>query len=87
MYLTINTPSNVVEGQSVKLMFGGGEGPYTVRVLPGNNPGGEPLTEFPATDNTSTEWAVDLPAGTSVGLTVTDATGAMAQSAPFTINA
>ncbi|MFD7340243.1 hypothetical protein ACFV98_30275 [Streptomyces violascens] len=73
--LTIDTPVLLVAGQTVTLSFGGGPGPYTVRVLPAGQVSGQALKEFPATNNTSLEWTVDLPANTPVTLSVTDDTG------------
>ncbi|PNE40106.1 MULTISPECIES: hypothetical protein [Streptomyces] len=87
--LTINTPSNVVEGQSLTLSWVGGQGPYSLNVMPGGAPSGSPLKELndgEPIDGESFMWDVDIPANTYVGLTLQDVNGFVAQSAPFVIN-
>ncbi|MER6384092.1 Ser-Thr-rich GPI-anchored membrane family protein [Streptomyces sp. NPDC001118] len=83
---TINTPTNVVVCQPVLITWSGGEAPYSLTILPGSQPGAAPLRDLGQQDGTSYTWTADLPAGTSVGLTLKDSTGQVAQSAPFTIN-
>ncbi|MFD7169091.1 hypothetical protein [Streptomyces violascens] len=84
--ITINTPTNAVVCQPLTLTWSGGEPPYQLKLLPGDQPSGPALRDFGQQDGTTYTWTVDLPPGTSVGLTLQDSTGAIAQSAPFTIN-
>ncbi|KAF5352300.1 hypothetical protein D9758_011925 [Tetrapyrgos nigripes] len=89
--LTINTPPNLLlqvpawlmasllclPGKVVKLP--------TSCVVPGSQSGATPLEDLGQQEGTSFTWNVDIDAGTSVGLELRDSTGALAQSAPVTI--
>ncbi|KAG6827455.1 hypothetical protein H0H92_011723 [Tricholoma furcatifolium] len=55
-------------------------------IEPGNEPSAAALESFSDLTGTSLTWTVNIAAGTSIGLTLTDSTGAIAQSAAFTIN-
>ncbi|KAH7921038.1 hypothetical protein BV22DRAFT_1114618 [Leucogyrophana mollusca] len=83
---TINTPANVVECQPTLLAWSGGTPPYYLSVLPGSSPTAAALENLGELNGTSVTWTVNQPAGTSLGLTLRDSTGATAQSAPFTVN-
>ncbi|KAF8339482.1 hypothetical protein F5887DRAFT_919664 [Amanita rubescens] len=83
---TIDTPSNAVVCQTVLINWRGGMPPYYLSVLPGSQPGGTAIESFPPNLGHSQIWDVDIAAGTQVGLTLRDGTGAFTQSAPFTIN-
>ncbi|MFE4800292.1 hypothetical protein ACFRFL_36020 [Streptomyces sp. NPDC056708] len=85
--LTINTPSNPVVCQPLTITWSGGQAPYQLELLPGNESGAAPLRDFGQQEGTAYTWTVDVPPNTSVGLTLRDSTGATAQSAPFTIQA
>ena len=56
-------------------------------LLPGGQPSATPLVDFGRQNGTSLTWTVNQPAGTSLGLTLRDSTGKVAQSAPFTVTA
>jgi hypothetical protein len=60
----------------------------TVRVLPGGQLSAAPLATLDSqpTSDTSYTWTVNIAAGTSITLTITDSTGATAATAPVTIN-
>ncbi|EGN99258.1 hypothetical protein SERLA73DRAFT_137520 [Serpula lacrymans var. lacrymans S7.3] len=83
---TINTPANVVECQPTLLQWSGGTGPYYLSILPGSSPGSAALEDLGQQSGTSVTWTCNIAAGTSIGLTLRDSTGATAQSAPFTVN-
>ncbi|EJD06593.1 uncharacterized protein FOMMEDRAFT_165350 [Fomitiporia mediterranea MF3/22] len=83
--LHIDTPSNVVQCLPQLLTWGGGTGPWFVSVLPGGQPGAAALIDFGQQSGTQLTWVVNIAAGTSIGLTVRDQTGATAESAPFNI--
>jgi hypothetical protein len=83
---TINTPSNVVECQPSLISWSGGTAPYYLSVLPGASPNGAAIESFPATNSTSLTWTVNIASGTSIGLTLRDTNGDVAQTAPFSIN-
>ncbi|KAI6039905.1 hypothetical protein EDC04DRAFT_2867889 [Pisolithus marmoratus] len=78
---TINTPSNVVECEPTLLTWTGG----TRDILPGSTPNGTPLENLGQQNSTSVTWVCNIQAGTSIGLTLRDSTGAVVQSAPFTV--
>ncbi|KAK4704273.1 hypothetical protein P7C70_g1932, partial [Phenoliferia sp. Uapishka_3] len=84
--LTINTPSSVVECQPTALTFSGGTAPYYITALPGGEVSGTVLKTFPTqTAEGSYTWTVDIAAGTTVTLSLKDATGTIAYSGEFTI--
>ncbi|WP_326844289.1 hypothetical protein OG458_39645 [Streptomyces sp. NBC_01281] len=85
-YLSVNTPTNVIHGEPVTLSWSGGQGPYTLRVVPGGDPSGPALKEFPQVEGSSLEWTVDLPANESYALVVADASGSAAFSGSFTVS-
>uniref|UniRef100_A0A0K3CQP1 Cell wall protein n=1 Tax=Rhodotorula toruloides TaxID=5286 RepID=A0A0K3CQP1_RHOTO len=68
--LLINTPTALFQCQPYLVTWGGGQAPYFVR----------------PTSDTQYTWTVNIPAGTSITLTITDSTGATAATAPVTIN-
>ncbi|KAJ3562673.1 hypothetical protein NP233_g9430 [Leucocoprinus birnbaumii] len=77
--LVINTPVNAVLLSFCSPLNG------VTSVLPGAKPTGTPLENLGTFTGDSFTWNVDIAASTSVGLTLKDSTGAIAQSAPFTI--
>ncbi|WVR03707.1 hypothetical protein IAU60_000702 [Kwoniella sp. DSM 27419] len=86
--LTINTPASVVECQPAQITFSEGTSPYILAVIPGGQVSaaaiatiGDSITSSPVT------WNVNLAAGTSITLKITDATGTIAYSSPLTIQA
>ncbi|WVQ93649.1 hypothetical protein IAU59_000725 [Kwoniella sp. CBS 9459] len=86
--LTINTPASLVECQPASITFAEGTAPYILAVIPGGQVSaaaiatiGDSLTTSPVT------WNVNLAAGTSITLKLTDSTGAIAYSSPLTIQA
>lgn len=84
--LTINTPSNVVVCQPTLIDWSGGTPPYHLSILPGNQPSAPAIEDLGDHYGTSYTWVDDLEPGTSVMLALRDSTGAVAQTAPFTIN-
>ncbi|KAJ3565329.1 hypothetical protein NP233_g7703 [Leucocoprinus birnbaumii] len=76
--LVINTPANAVLLSFCSPL-------NVISVLPGVKPTGTPLENLGTFTGDSFTWNVDIAAGTSIGLTLKDSTGAIAQSAPFTI--
>ncbi|BGP54184.1 hypothetical protein JCM8202_001317 [Rhodotorula sphaerocarpa] len=85
--LIINTPTALYQCQPYLVTWGGGQGPYYVRVLPGGQLSASPIATLdsqPTSDNQFT-WDVNIPAGTSITLTVTDSTGTTASTAPISV--
>ncbi|KAG5353529.1 hypothetical protein C0989_005976 [Termitomyces sp. Mn162] len=80
----INTPTNVVVCQPILLTWTGGTGPYFLVIT--GQPNGQALEDLGMVQSTQFSWTVNIPAGTSIGLTLRDSTGQIAQSAAFTIN-
>ncbi|BGP30405.1 hypothetical protein JCM10296v2_002159 [Rhodotorula toruloides] len=74
--------------QPYLVTWAGGQAPYFVRVLPGGQLSAAPLATLDQqpTSDTQYTWTVNIPAGTSITLTITDSTGATAATAPVTIN-
>lgn len=85
--LQINTPASAVVCEPLLLTWSGGTPPYFLSILPGNQPGASALITFPQTSATSVTWNVDIAAQTSLGLDIRDSSGAIAQSAPFSVQA
>ncbi|KAG2066652.1 hypothetical protein BDR04DRAFT_1106311 [Suillus decipiens] len=85
---TINTPVNVVECQPTLLTWSGGISPYylTVVHLPGATPNGVALENLGQQNGTSVTWICNIASGQSIGLTLRDSSGSIAQTAPFTVN-
>ncbi|EIN04875.1 hypothetical protein PUNSTDRAFT_107721 [Punctularia strigosozonata HHB-11173 SS5] len=81
----INTPTSAVQCQPVLLSWQGGAPPYFLSVLPGGQPSAAALEDLGEQTGTSLTWTVDIAAGTSLGLTLRDSTGALAQSGQFTV--
>ncbi|TFK40370.1 hypothetical protein BDQ12DRAFT_772610 [Crucibulum laeve] len=84
---SINTPIGAVVCQPLLISWIGGTGPYFLSILPGNQPGAAALVDLGRQDGNSVTWTVNVAAGTSLGLTIRDSSGATAQSAAFTPNA
>ncbi|KAF9459582.1 hypothetical protein BDZ94DRAFT_1324652 [Collybia nuda] len=82
----LNTPSNVVVCEPILLTWSGGEAPYFLVVEPANKPNGPALRDLGTQTGTQFTWIVDIAAGTAISLSLRDSTGAILQSAPFTIN-
>lgn len=83
----INTPASLTVCQPTLLSWSGGQAPYFLSVIPGGQASAAALKDFgEQTDNQET-WNVDLPAGTSITLKLTDSTGNTVYSSPVTIGA
>ncbi|KAL5525809.1 hypothetical protein ACEPAG_7146 [Sanghuangporus baumii] len=80
--LQINTPTNIVQCLPQLITWSGGQGPYFV---PGGQPGAAALVDFGQQNGTSLTWVVNIPAGTSIGLTIRDQSGTVANSAPVNV--
>ncbi|KAL5485985.1 hypothetical protein ACEPAI_7029 [Sanghuangporus weigelae] len=87
--LQINTPTNIVQCLPQLITWSGGQGPYFVYnffcVQPGGQPGAAALVDFGQQTGTSLTWVVNIQAGTSIGLTIRDQTGTVANSAPVNV--
>ncbi|KIJ69273.1 hypothetical protein HYDPIDRAFT_185116 [Hydnomerulius pinastri MD-312] len=83
--LVINTPANVVECEPTLITWSGGEAPYFLVVLPAGQPDAAPIENLGEQTGHSLTWVANVAAGTDLGLTLKDSTGAIAQSAPFTV--
>ncbi|KAF5371859.1 hypothetical protein D9615_009566 [Tricholomella constricta] len=78
--LTINTPTNVVQCQPILLTWADGEPPYFLSAIPGGQPSAAAIKTFPNQNGNTFTWNVDLPAGTSITLSLKDNTGVQAYS-------
>ncbi|TDL25807.1 hypothetical protein BD410DRAFT_608433 [Rickenella mellea] len=81
---TIDTPQLAQCGKA-SLSWTGGEGPYDVAVVPGDEPCGDPIVELGDHDGLSTGWTVALKEGTKVMLSVIDKNGDEAWSGEITV--
>ncbi|EAU85391.2 hypothetical protein CC1G_07085 [Coprinopsis cinerea okayama7 len=79
---TVNTPANPVVCRPLLIQWTGGE---ARSVHPGNQPTAAPIVDFGEQEGNSFRWVVNLEPNTSIGITVTDSTGARAQTAPFSV--
>lgn len=83
----INTPATLTVCQPALLSWSGGSAPYFLSVIPGGQASAAALKDFGSQSDTSETWNVDLPAGTSITLKLTDSTGNTVYSSPITIGA
>lgn len=83
--MTINTPSNVVVCQPVLLTWTGGTPPYDLTILPGGEPNGNLIEDLGKQNGTSLTWVANIAAGTSIGFTLRDNVGLIAQTAPVNV--
>ncbi|KAF8656811.1 hypothetical protein AX16_002360 [Volvariella volvacea WC 439] len=83
--LTIDTPSNIVQCQPVRLNWREGSAPYYLSIIPAGQPSAQALRQFDATSDTSMTWIVDLPAGTAIGFALKDNTGTDAFTDSLTV--
>ncbi|KZT55234.1 hypothetical protein CALCODRAFT_518847 [Calocera cornea HHB12733] len=85
--LLVLTPAAVVTCQDTLLAWGGGQAPFYVSIIPGGQVSAQPIESFPATSASNIDWLVNLAAGTSISIQVTDAAGWIAYSSPVTVQA
>ncbi|KAL5480160.1 hypothetical protein ACEPAI_1430 [Sanghuangporus weigelae] len=84
--LLINTPTNAVQCQPLSITWSGGVGKKVdFVVVPGDQPSAPALVDLGQQAGTSLIWVVNVSAGTSIALEVTDSTGTIVQTAPFTV--
>ncbi|KAF8699078.1 Endonuclease/Exonuclease/phosphatase family, partial [Rhizoctonia solani] len=87
--LQINTPAAAVQCQPAQITWTAPEGGAFIRqvgsIIPGGQPSAAPLQDFGRQTGNSLTWVVNIAAGTSVTFQIRDSTGAVAYSAPITI--
>ncbi|KAK4330705.1 hypothetical protein RTBOTA2_006375 [Rhodotorula toruloides] len=84
---TINTPTALYTCEPYQLSWAGGSAPYYVRVLQGGTTSDVIETLVSAQSVTSYTWNVNVPAGSSVTIGLTDSTGQSAYTAQVTVQA
>ncbi|CAE6429678.1 unnamed protein product [Rhizoctonia solani] len=82
---SINTPASLVQCQPALITWTATKTPVFVSIIPGGQPGAAALIDFGAQNSSSLTWNVDMAAGSSITFQVRDATGAVAYSAPVTV--
>ncbi|GAA5821596.1 hypothetical protein JCM3770_005308 [Rhodotorula araucariae] len=82
---TINTPTQLFTCEPAAITWNGGTGPYYVRVYEGGSTTSLIETLQSSVSTNSYTWNVDVPAGQSVTLGLTDSTGATVYSAAVTV--
>lgn len=83
--LRVNSPASLIQCQPALLTWTGGQSPYFVAAIPGGQPSAAALKDFGQQTGTQLTWNVDLPAGTSVTIKITDASGAVNYNSAVTI--
>ncbi|KAI0749306.1 hypothetical protein C8Q80DRAFT_1161231 [Daedaleopsis nitida] len=88
---TINTPNPPTQCVPTQFHWTGGTcelflySENTQNISPGGVPGATAFQQYTGLTGTSFTWSTNLTAGTSFGLTLTDANGQVAQSAPVSV--
>ncbi|KWU42898.1 hypothetical protein RHOSPDRAFT_20390 [Rhodotorula sp. JG-1b] len=82
---TINTPTALYTCEPYQIVWSGGAPPYYLRVLEGGTTSNVIETLVSAQDVTSYTWNVNVAAGQSVTLGLTDSTGTSAYAAQVTV--
>ncbi|ORX36738.1 hypothetical protein BD324DRAFT_675232 [Kockovaella imperatae] len=83
--LLVNTISSLIVCQPALITWSGGTAPYFLAVIPGGDPSGIALKNFPQQSGTQLTWDVDIAAGTSVTIKITDSSGAVNYNSQVTI--
>ncbi|KAG9078356.1 hypothetical protein FS749_009661 [Ceratobasidium sp. UAMH 11750] len=82
---SINTPPAMVQCQPAQINWVASRTPVFISVIPGGQAGAAPLHDFGQQSGNSLTWVVNIPAPTQITLQLRDGTGALAYSAPITI--
>lgn len=85
--LTVQTPASLIQCEPALLAWSGGQGPYFIAAIPGGQSAAAALMNFGQHNGTSLTWTVNVTAGTSVSLKITDATGATNYDQAVTVQA
>lgn len=70
--LVLYTPAALNECQNTTITWEGTTGPYSLYVVPSDDPCGDALVDFGDIDGTTASWNVNITAGTNVTLTIID---------------
>lgn len=82
----VNTPTTPIECVPTLIQWQNGQSPFTLLIQePDAN--GTPVQVYTGITGQSFSWPTNITSGTSIGITVRDATGQSAQSAPVIIQA
>lgn len=81
----INTPASLVTCQPTLLSWTGGQAPYFLSIIPGGQASAAALKDLGTQNDNQETWTVDLAAGTSITVKLTDSTGNTVYSSPVTI--
>ncbi|KAH7341546.1 hypothetical protein B0J17DRAFT_647059 [Rhizoctonia solani] len=82
---SINTPASLVQCQPALITWTATKTPVFISIIPGGQPGAVALIDFGSQNSSSLTWNVDMASGTSITFQVRDSTGAVAYSAPVTV--
>ncbi|ORY34067.1 hypothetical protein BCR39DRAFT_463001 [Naematelia encephala] len=83
--LTVSSPASLTQCQPAALSWSDGTAPYYVDILPGGQPSATALENLGEQSGTSYTWTVNIAAGTSITVRVTDSTGVINYSSAVTI--
>ncbi|KAF8673982.1 Endonuclease/Exonuclease/phosphatase family [Rhizoctonia solani] len=81
----INTPAAVVQCQPAQISFIATNTPVFISIIPGGQPSAAPLADLGQQNASPFTWIANIAQGTSVTFQIRDSTGAVAYSAPITI--
>ncbi|KAG8733327.1 hypothetical protein FRC10_000297 [Ceratobasidium sp. 414] len=84
---SISTPAAVVQCLPAQISFTASHTPVFVGIIPGGQPSATPLEDLGQQSASPFTWNANIPAGTSITFQIRDSTGAVAYSAPVTIQA
>ncbi|CAE7230512.1 unnamed protein product [Rhizoctonia solani] len=82
---SINTPASLVQCQPTQLTWNATHTPVWISCIPGGNPSAPPLKDLGQHNGTSLTWIVDLPKDTLTTFQLRDMMGAVAYTAPLTV--
>ncbi|EUC57097.1 transmembrane protein, putative [Rhizoctonia solani AG-3 Rhs1AP] len=82
---SINTPAAVVQCQPAQISFTATSTPVFISILPGGQPSAAPLADLGQHNASPFTWTANIAQGTSITFQVRDSKGAVAYSAPVTI--
>ncbi|KAG8738598.1 hypothetical protein FRC10_006669 [Ceratobasidium sp. 414] len=82
---SISTPAAVVQCQPAQISFTASHTPVFISIIPGGQPSATPLEDLGQQSASPFTWIANIAEGTSITFQIRDSTGAVAYSAPVTI--
>ncbi|KAG8686174.1 hypothetical protein FRC11_009390 [Ceratobasidium sp. 423] len=82
---SINTPAAVVQCQPAQITFTATRTPVFISIIPGGQPSAAPLADLGQQSASPFTWTANIASGTSITFQIRDSSGAVAYSAPVTV--